>query len=48
MEEVEGLGFTYARSIEEALEMVGREEGEVLINAAGAEAVVKVGTSRPR
>jgi hypothetical protein len=44
-EEVEELGFMHARSIEEALEMVGREGGEVLINDAGAEAVVKVGAS---
>jgi nickel-dependent lactate racemase len=44
-EEVEELGFMHARSIEEALEMVRREGGEVLINDAGAEAVVKVGAS---
>lgn len=41
-EEVEDLGFTYAPSIEGALKQVGVRRGRVLINAAGAEVIVKL------
>ncbi|MCX8204396.1 MAG: nickel-dependent lactate racemase [Candidatus Nezhaarchaeota archaeon] len=41
-EEVERLGFSHATSIEEALKQIGVEEGEALINTAGAEVVVKL------
>lgn len=41
-EEVEGLGFNYAPSIEGALKQVDVGGGGALINAAGAEVVVKL------